>query len=35
MSYYAVKFEREAKENPKDWVIVPDRNGYHLEYIGL
>ena len=34
--YYAAKFEREAKENPTDWLIKPTgRNCFVLVYVGV
>ena len=27
MKYYQAKFEREAKENPLDWIIAPAGRG--------
>jgi len=35
MTYYKAKFEREAKENPLDWVIAENRGVYYLKYIGV
>lgn len=29
-NYYTVKFEREAKLNPAEWVIVPKNGKYKL-----
>ena len=26
-NYYRAKFDREAKTNPTDWVIITDRSG--------
>lgn len=35
MNHYALKFTREAKKNPSDWVILPLKNGgARLIYIG-
>ena len=34
MNYYTAKFAREAKLNPKDWMIAPVKGGYELIYIG-
>jgi len=30
MNYYAAKFERERKDRPIDWVILPGRSGCRL-----
>jgi len=37
MSFYEAKFKREAKENPIDWIIIPEENKickYRLFYVG-
>ena len=35
MNEYEVKFAREAKDNPRDWVIVPNTGyGFRLVEIG-
>lgn len=36
MNYYQAKFEREAKDNPLDWVIAPQTHGagFELRQIG-
>lgn len=34
MNYYAIKFEREAKARPTDWMIVPSGRGYRLVFVG-
>lgn len=34
MNEYEAKFEREAKQRPKDWIIVPGREGFKLVYLG-
>jgi len=37
MNYYAAKFQRQAKPDPRDWLIVPNgRQGdYILFYVGV
>lgn len=36
MTALQAKFKREAKENPRDWLIGPDlsRGGFRLIYMG-
>jgi len=34
MSNLPLKFEREAKETPRHWIIGTDGNGFKLIYIG-
>lgn len=35
MNYYTVKFQRERKDKPTDWMIRPKkRGGFELVYLG-
>lgn len=33
-NYYTLKFAREAKERPTEWIIVPDGHQYKLLFVG-